>query len=307
MSKIIPPTISIIIPVYNSAQYIYRCLRSIKVQENHDFEVIIINDGSTDNSGDICERFAQNDKRFFVYHKKNEGVSIARNYGLNKARGKWVAFVDSDDEISQSFLTIPPYLEDNDVIQKSHLRIDSNGNKIFYSVKNKTLVTHKEIGYYWVNKRTNALWDKLIKREIINNIRFIPKVEISEDFLFFTSALLNIKKYAFCDIGYYTYFIREHSAMGNFKDNRKNISITFNHLNIVRKLEVNDYMTHVGESLVYGYFILTLWRLRYELTLPEKQNLRNMITSIKFSYLDLLNWKTKAKLILIKLFFQYIQ
>lgn len=95
--------------------------------------------------------------------------------------------------------------------------------------------------------------------------------------------------------------------MGNFKDNRKNISITFNHLNIVRKLEVNDYMTHVGESLVYGYFILTLWRLRYELTLPEKQNLRNMITSIKFSYLDLLNWKTKAKLILIKLFFQYIQ
>ncbi|MBR4026832.1 MAG: glycosyltransferase [Lachnospiraceae bacterium] len=89
--------ISIIIPVYNTAQYLHKCLSSVLGQTYKNIEVICINDGSTDNSGIILDEFAKQDDRVEVIHKKNEGVSIARNVGLELATGDWIGFVDSDD------------------------------------------------------------------------------------------------------------------------------------------------------------------------------------------------------------------
>ena len=188
------PRISVIVPVYNSEKYLYNCLQSIRNQQFTDFEVIIIDDGSTDNSLQICKDFAQQDNRFKIIHKKNEGVSIARNQGLKLAQGKWIAFIDSDDEISTDFLTIPRHLEDCDVIQKSYYRVLSDGKKIGVKIKNtKKMERSKDIQYYWINKRTNALWDKIISKKAIDTNYFIPNVKISEDFLFFTSIISNIK------------------------------------------------------------------------------------------------------------------
>ena len=100
------PMISIIIPVFNAEAYLYRCLKSIQEQTNKNFEVIIIDDGSTDQSINICQEFTEKDNRFKVYQKENGGVSSARNMGLNHAIGDFIFFADADDWISPDFLNM---------------------------------------------------------------------------------------------------------------------------------------------------------------------------------------------------------
>lgn len=97
---------SIIVPVYNTAKYLESCLDSILCQTVHDFEVLLIDDGSTDSSGVICDKYALKDKRVRVFHKKNGGVSSARNLALENMRGEWFLFVDSDDEIAINTLEV---------------------------------------------------------------------------------------------------------------------------------------------------------------------------------------------------------
>lgn len=91
------PKISVIVPIYNAEKYLHRCIDSILNQTFTDFEVLLINDGSTDSSGSICDEYAKKDSRVRVFHKENGGVSLARNIGIDKALGLWTLFVDSDD------------------------------------------------------------------------------------------------------------------------------------------------------------------------------------------------------------------
>ena len=92
--------ISIIIPVYNSQQYLKKCLDSIKIQTYKNLEVILVDDGSTDNSLEICKNYAKKDQRFKVFHKKNGGTSSARNYGLKQVTGDYITFMDNDDYVN---------------------------------------------------------------------------------------------------------------------------------------------------------------------------------------------------------------
>ncbi|MEG1313359.1 MAG: glycosyltransferase, partial [Bacilli bacterium] len=94
------PKLSIIVPVYNVDKYINKCIESILAQTFTDFELLLVNDGSLDSSGSICDEYEKKDSRIKVFHKENGGVSSARNLGLENARGEWIAFVDGDDWIS---------------------------------------------------------------------------------------------------------------------------------------------------------------------------------------------------------------
>ena len=98
------PTISVIVPVYKAEKYLEECIRSILTQTYRDFELILVEDGSPDRCGEICDRLAEQDRRITVIHKKNEGVSIARNTGIAQAKGAYLTFVDSDDTIDEGFL-----------------------------------------------------------------------------------------------------------------------------------------------------------------------------------------------------------
>ena len=98
--------VSIIIPIYNSEKYLKKCIDSILEQKYNNLEIILINDGSTDNSGKICDRLAIEDKRIKVIHKLNEGVSIARNKGLEMAKGEYIFFIDSDDYIDENIISL---------------------------------------------------------------------------------------------------------------------------------------------------------------------------------------------------------
>ncbi|HEF8786834.1 TPA: glycosyltransferase family 2 protein, partial [Providencia alcalifaciens] len=127
------PEISVIIPVYNVENYIEKCITSVKLQSFTDFECIIIDDGSPDNSIDIAKNLIHDDTRFLIYSKKNAGLGPARNTGLDYANGKYIVFIDSDDYIEKDYLLdliTKIKLEDADICTCDVKLVDGNGNKI---------------------------------------------------------------------------------------------------------------------------------------------------------------------------------
>ena len=100
------PLISIIVPIYNSEETLNRCVDSILNQTFHDWELLLIDDGSTDKSGEICDEYAATDSKIKVFHKENGGVSLARNLGMDNAKGIWIAFCDSDDYVDENWLNL---------------------------------------------------------------------------------------------------------------------------------------------------------------------------------------------------------
>lgn len=118
------PIISIIVPVYNTEKYLDKCIQSVLAQTYTNWELLLIDDGSTDSSGAICDKYAAEDNRIRVFHKENGGVSSARNLGLDNAQGEWISFVDADDWIENSML--------HDAYQKA---MDENAEIIFTDIK----------------------------------------------------------------------------------------------------------------------------------------------------------------------------
>ena len=98
------PLISLVIPVYNVEKYLDKCMESVLAQTYDNYEVILVDDGSTDNSGKMCDEYAERDSRVTVYHQKNSGVSVARNVGIENAKGEFISFIDSDDWVDESYL-----------------------------------------------------------------------------------------------------------------------------------------------------------------------------------------------------------
>ena len=98
------PLISVIVPIYKAEKYLHRCVDSLLAQTFQDFEVLLVDDGSPDRSGEICDEYAKKDSRVRVFHKENGGVGSARNLGLKASKGEWIAFLDSDDTFKKDYL-----------------------------------------------------------------------------------------------------------------------------------------------------------------------------------------------------------
>ena len=164
------PRISVIIPVYNTEKYLYRCIDSVLAQTFTDFELLLIDDGSTDNSGTICDEYAIKDSRVRVFHKENGGVSIARNFGIMKSRGCLLSFVDSDDWINYNMLN-----EMYEALKKYDCDIAYCDIKMIYNDRDiicpainvyddKIEMLKKYIQYGW-----NSMCNLLIKRKLITD------------------------------------------------------------------------------------------------------------------------------------------
>lgn len=174
--------VSIIIPVYNSEKALRRCLDSILSQTMTDYECLLIDDGSTDSSGRICDEYAAKDERFRVFHKENGGVSSARNVGLDNAKGDWITFVDSDDSVERSFL------ESLYNFGSGSLKIcnfTGDGHKD-YSEDCSKVETSSVITRLLNDNLVWAPWGKLFASTIINehNLRFDIKLRLGEDTVF---------------------------------------------------------------------------------------------------------------------------
>lgn len=164
------PKISIIVPVYNVAEYLGKCVESILNQTFVDFELILVNDGSKDKSGEICDEYAEKDSRVKVIHGKNAGLSVARNTGINAARGEYIGFVDSDDWIEPDMYEA---LYESCALSKSEISIIGMRE---VSEEGKTLIEYipVHVNLREILKRAYA-WNKLFKRELFvnNNLYFI--------------------------------------------------------------------------------------------------------------------------------------
>lgn len=190
------PTISVIVPVYNTEKYLNQCIDSILAQTFTDFELLLIDDGSTDNSAMICDEYAQKDSRVRVFHKKNGGVSSARNLGLDNARGEWIAFVDGDDYISSNFCEILLDNENEDLVICSFEAFGTINDKckINDSCISKEQLT-LNLNEYLLKNHFMTPWGKLFKKNILDysKLRFSLNIDSTEDTIFIYKYMLYIK------------------------------------------------------------------------------------------------------------------
>ena len=172
------PEISVIVPVYNVAAYLPTCIESLISQSMTDIGIILVDDGSTDGCGGICDRYASLDDRISVIHKQNEGLSIARNDGLDAAQAEYVMFVDGDDWVETEFCELPsrtPVKYDSDIVVFMHNGITRCGRK-----KKRILPVRPGMVEKNMVITDSAVWNKLYKRQLFQDIRF-PENMVFED------------------------------------------------------------------------------------------------------------------------------
>lgn len=210
------PLLSIIVPVYNVEQYIEEALDSILKQSFTDFELILINDGSTDKSGLICEEYAAKDKRILVVHQTNNGVSAARNTGLNNVSGKYITFIDPDDVVSQeTFLRNIQYLEEHadvDIIQYPAYYYYGSDKAYFKLIAPCVLAGKEQLLRYWWSGDLldGALWNKFFRSSLFKGITF-REGHIFEDCYLICDFIDRVNKVYISDVGCYYYCHRNNS------------------------------------------------------------------------------------------------
>jgi glycosyltransferase involved in cell wall biosynthesis len=189
--------VSIIIPVYNAEKYLVRCLESVTKQTYSNIEVILIDDGSTDESAHICDRFVCNDKRFIVIRKENAGPSKAREDGIKLSKGKYIAFVDADDYVEDNMIErlLEVAKQGYDIVQSGYKKVTVNG-KLIKSVRLKPLIIsgQKECATFYASQKdvTNFLWNKIFRRELFNDIEY-PQLYTGEDSCILTQLYVSAK------------------------------------------------------------------------------------------------------------------
>ncbi len=215
--------VSVIVAVYNIEEYLPRCVESIMHQTYRKLEIILVDDGSTDGSGDICDEYAGKDDRILVIHKKNGGLSDARNAGLERASGDYIGFVDGDDWIEEGMyrsmfeacerekaqVAVCRYKQ----ITKSGVIDASAGNSVSLS-KTEALEV-----YICGNERYliyNSVWSKLFEKTLIQGMRF-PVGKNSEDIMFTTKAFCKMERLAYLDKAYYNYVLDREGSIMNEK------------------------------------------------------------------------------------------
>lgn len=296
------PQISIIVPVYKVEKYIGKCIDSIIAQNNPNWELLLIDDGSPDNSGKICDEYAGKDTRIRVFHKQNGGVSSARNLGLQHYRGEWVCFIDSDDYISPDFLNLPTHNKSL-IIQKSYIKVDENYIETGkHSVESMIMSNKEACNRFFVKKRTSALWDKLFHKTIIGQNKFNEKISIGEDFLFYLSLFKDVQSYTFCSSGCYYYVERSGSAMGRInKDMNTRVNImmeNIQHICTILNKKEDDILRY---GIIYQTYINALYSLRHYLTDGDFSLLKSYYKEMSLSKLRYVDYDTKFKLFLKRL------
>ncbi len=226
--------ISVIVPIYNVEKYLPYCIDSIVEQTYKNLEIILIDDGSSDNCGKICDDYAKKDKRIRVIHKKNEGIAITRNRGLDEAKGKYIFFVDSDDSIIKETIKYLYTLEQkynadiaigqSNVIYEENLTksLEKNTDKEDDKDIVKTYNTEQAIEAMLYNTEfTNNVWNKLYKKETFFDVRF-PEKKIYEDLAVAYKILANAKTVVLGNKRTYNYLTnRKNSIMNtNFSQER---------------------------------------------------------------------------------------
>lgn len=223
------PVVSIIVPVFNTGQYLSQCIESILSQSYCSFELLLIDDGSTDESGAICDEYAKKDSRIRVFHKENGGVSSARNLGLDHASGEWIYFVDSDDQVLPGGLQtmVDCISNDVDIVLAGYKRYDETGHVVYEIDERVVCLMDKQESLSTLYARHGKYYDyltygciRLLRNKIIqkHNLRFDIEISNKEDTLFLTQYICQSNgRTRFTTTPVYRYNLRNDSAMGAWK------------------------------------------------------------------------------------------
>ncbi len=227
--------ISIIVPVYNTEKYLHRCIDSILSQSFADFELLLVNDGSNDKSGIICDEYAAKDNRIRVFHKENGGVSSARNLGIDKAKGEYIIFVDADDYIKPDYIKHFISIGDYDMMVSGFQRFGAFNDIVVpkeFKIVNIAEQLYEEWGHTAVGFLYWYPWCKMFKTDIVRkyNINFNEQMFYSEDFCFIMNYMSVIDRFALCP--HYEYIhLHELNRSDKFK---------MNFCDFVRHISEND-------------------------------------------------------------------
>ena len=307
--------ITIIIPIYNSENHLVRCLDSIyTAKRNFPIELILVNDGSTDNSQTICEEYASKHKNINIISQKNEGLSSARNAGLKIAKGEYISFIDSDDTIeSNYFSSLLPYIESKyDVINFGYNRIEDE-EVIKQTAKNSVLNRNDIIEIITnssINKFLWFVWRRIYKRSFLlnHNIFFNKDIKYAEDSVFTLEVLSQLNCLVTIEECLYNYIETQNSLTAQtFKDNLlQKMEIQY-----IKRLEIKfpdieekDILKDVANNYINHTLFSLLHNLKYSHgnKLKEIHEIRNSIiykeTLKNYRY----DWTRPKRSILIKLF-----
>lgn len=310
--------ISIIIPIYNSEKYLPNLFKSIDNQKIDNYEVILVNDGSVDNSELICKKYCLKNKRVRYFYKKNSGVSDTRNFGIKKAKGEYICFVDSDDIINSNYLydfvlNVDTYSEDliccgikkeSNIISHNYLSSENHNNSlIIFEGNEKFSLFYSKFGGFACNK--------LFKRSIIinNSISFSKDISMCEDKLFIFNYLKYCKYVKCINNDNYIYRITSTSASKNMK-NSKWFSIYKVFDEILKYKKIYNSSFYKKESFLYCYY---LYKGKYRLSFIKnngdfnsiKKEVNNRIFNLKTRNFNF-NYLQKIKLFLYKHFNKFI-
>lgn len=223
--------LTVIVPVYNVEKYLHRCIDSILNQTFKDFELILVNDGSTDNSAQICEEYSQKDKRIKVIHKQNGGLSSARNVGLDIAEGEYIGFVDSDDYISHNMFNelyqkIRKHNADLAICNFLYIKED----ELFSNTYEKLDIVEEFEGLEIINQLYQSkgtqfvvAWNKLYKKKLFNQLRYEDGF-LHEDEYIIHKILYRCEKVVYSPRSMY-YYVQRNGSIMNTTNNKKSIDI----------------------------------------------------------------------------------
>lgn len=258
------PMVSIIVPIYNAEQYLRRCVDSILNQEYTDFELLLVNDGSTDASGDICEEYRDQDPRVIVIQKENTGVSDSRNRALDRARGKYLQFLDSDDWITPDATRLFVRAAEEygcDMVISDFYRVVGERLSPKGDIEEEGVLTREEFAAHMMENPADfyygVLWNKLYRRDIVeeHNLRMDTDISWCEDFMFNLEYIRYAKVFYALHAPIYYYVKRK----GSLASQGINISKT-----VKMKLNVfeyyNNFYKHVLEEEDYEKNRLQVYR-----------------------------------------------
>ena len=276
--------ISIIIPVYNVEKYLSRCLDSVINQTMSELEIICVNDGSTDKSGEILSDYASKDKRLIVINQENQGISVARNKALEFSTGEYVGYIDSDDWVDLDYYEklYKSAIENNsEIVAAEILRCnDKKASPIIQFDKEQTITDFSEKLRICDVPDSCFVWNKIYKRDFLINsgIKFIPKI-IYEDILFTPKIILKSNRLSTVTNTYYHYYrhkntlVRKQSEKA--KQDKQMSQIKLEEFFKEHNIDVSSWTTNIQKTKIFGITV-------YKTKTKNKKTQHTLLNLIKW-------------------------
>jgi glycosyltransferase involved in cell wall biosynthesis len=258
------PLVSLIVPVYNVAPYLPNCLDSIRAQTYPELEVLLVNDGSTDSSPEICRSYVQSDSRFRLIDKPNTGVSDSRNQALDQARGKYLQFLDSDDWLPSDATQLLVHSAETtgaDLTLAHFYRVAGDRAAQRGHIKKEMVLTRQEFAGEMMKAPANyyygVLWNKLYRRSIVeaHRLRFSAHVNWCEDFLFNLDYIEYVRLVSAIPKPVYYYRKREDSLVNANISLRRTVAMKRSTFNYYKELYQKLDLYEAQKAKVYGYLL----------------------------------------------------